>query len=128
MSERADDRGITDADRERMAAYAESGWPSALLGDEEHVNTRDRSQDVGGELTATLADHLRERLSVGAVLVAQSHEFRLDRSPGTIARSLSVLANNDPVGLDVARAGKENNYIRWRIERTAGNEARGGER
>jgi hypothetical protein len=117
----ADDHGITDADRERMAAFAGSHWPGDLLGEGESVKETDRSEGVAGEATVALADHLRERLDVGEVLHTRSAQLRAGRSSESVGRSLAILADSEPAGLDVRRE-YESSPILWRIER---NDARG---
>ena len=117
--------GITDADRERMAAFADNHRPSDLLGEGESVKQRDGSEDVGGEATEALAEHLRERLTVGEVLYARSAELRAGRSPASVGRSLSILADSEPAGLAVTRERDEWYPIRWRIRRV---DARGDRR
>jgi len=121
----ADDHGITDADRERMAAFVDSYRPSDLLGEGESVKETDRSEDVAGEVTDALAEHLRERLAVGEVLHTRSDELRVRRSPESIGRSLAILANSEPAGLNVRRGCDEWYPIWWRIERV---DARGDQR
>jgi hypothetical protein len=117
------DRGITDADRERMAAFADSRQPGDLLGDEEGVRSRDGSNDEAGEATAALAEQLRERLTVGEERFAESHELPFERATLSVGDSLAILADSEPAGLDVIRVNSS--YpIEWRIERT--DDARGG--
>ena len=121
----ADDHGITDADRERMAAFADSHRPSDLLGEGGSVKEANRSEDVAGEATVALADHLRERLDVGEVLHTRSVGLRAGRSPESVGRSFAILADSEPAGLDVTRERDEWHPIRWRIERV---DARGDRR
>ena len=118
------DHGITDADRERMAAFADSHRPGDLLGEEESTQQPDGLGDVAGEATVALADHLRERLDVGEVLHTRSAELRAGRSAGSVGRSLAILADSERSGLDVRRE-YGSSPILWRIER---NDARGDRR
>jgi len=111
----ADDHGIDDADRERMATFADSHRPGDLLGEGETVKETDRSEGVAGEATEALADHLRERLDVGEVLHTRSVQLRAGRSPESVGRSLAILADSEPSGLDVRRE-YESAPILWQIE------------
>jgi len=119
-----DEPGITDADRERMAAFVGSYQPSDLLGEGESTQQRDGSDDVAGKATEALADHLRERLTVGEVLHTRSAGLRVGLSPSSVGRSLGILADSEPSGLDVRRE-YESPPILWRIERV---DARGDRR
>ena len=121
-----DEPGITDADRERFAAFRDSGRPDDLLPDGEQTSPRRMPASASPPArTESLAERLRERLAVGEVLVTTSVGLEVRRSVRSLARSLGVLADRDPVGLVVDRDGHDGVHVRWRIERV---DARGDRR
>ena len=121
-----DELGITDADRERMAAFGDSGRPDDLLPDGEQ--TTPQRMPASADLPASadgLAERLRERLVVGEVLVTTSVGLEVRRSARSLGRLLRTLADRDPPGLVVDRDGHDGRHVRWRIERV---DARGDRR
>jgi uncharacterized protein YdiU (UPF0061 family) len=117
------DRGITDTDRERIAAFLDTDGPGqawALAGSGVTPDEADADPEYG-EATAALAASLRERLAVGEELVTTSHALgqRTGRSPMSLSRSFVTLADTDPPGLVVTRAAASDgrNAVQWRIER-----------
>ena len=118
MNAGADELGITDADRERFAAFGDSGHPDDLLPDGEHTNHR--RMPASAELPASaedLAERLRERLVAGEVLVTTSVELEVRCSAKSLGWLLGILADRDPVGLVVDRDSYDGSHVRWRIER-----------
>ena len=121
-----DELGITDADRERFAAFEDSGRPDDLLPDGEQTSPQRMPASAGLPAGADdLAERLRERLAVGEVLVTTSVGLEVRRSAGSLGASLRVLADGDPPGLVVDRHDHDGRYVHWRIERV---DARGDRR
>ena len=121
-----DELGITDADRERFAAFRDSGHPDDLLPDGEQTNPMPIPGSAGLPAGAEdLAERLRERLAVGQVMVTTSVGLEVRRSARSLGRLLSGLADGDPPGLVVDRHDHDGRHVLWRIERV---DARGDRR
>ena len=118
MNAGADEPGITDADRERFAAFGDSGRPDDLLPDGKQTSPPPISASAEPPAsTEGLAERLRERLAVGEVLVTTSVGLEVRRSARSLGRSLRALSDRDPPGLVVDRDGHDGRHVRWRIER-----------
>ena len=121
-----DELGITDADRERFAAFGDSGHPDDLLPDGEQTSPRPMPPSAEVPASAEgLAEPLRERLAVGEDLVTTSVGLGVRRSASSLGTSLRILADGNPHGLVVNRDGHDGPHVRWRIERV---DARGDRR
>lgn len=116
-------RGITDADRERIAAFnAHDGGPgraSTLEGDGETGASTPSYSDA----TESLAAYLCDRLDPGMRLVTYAGRIgrEVGRSAHSVARSLETLRDGNPDGL-VVEYERRGDGGQWVIERTGGDE------